>query len=152
MLRLVGLKMLGNGLGRQSFSSSASSCSDLVELALATRSIREFRGESSMTHICAQSGHLFYKESLARCLNEVESLETCVLRTDNRSQEQFIAEIDLQCVSPLVGRSTTITVGRTFAHQGEKMQAEHITYRCLDNSRNHCSQAKCTCPFRFLTA
>ena len=38
------------------------------------------------------------------------------------------------------------------AMQGEKMQAEHITYRCLDNSRNHCSQAKCTCPFRFLTA
>jgi hypothetical protein len=38
------------------------------------------------------------------------------------------------------------------AMQGEKMQAEHITYRYLDNSRNHCSQAKCTCPFRFLTA
>ena len=82
-----------------------------------------------MTHICAQSGHLFYKESLARCLNEVESLETCVLRTDNRSQEQFIAAIDLQCVSPLVGRSTTITVGRTFAHQGEKMQAHMLALR-----------------------
>ena len=28
----------------------------------------------------------------------------------------------------------------------------NMTYRYLDNSRNHCSQAKCTCPFRFLTA
>jgi hypothetical protein len=104
--------------------------SDILELALATKAVRKFRGQKTMAHLCErQTGHMFYKQILGRLLTKGDIIDSFAFLTDESSHKQLITAIASECAHPMAPNCSLQTIGATFTYSTEKITAHLLALK-----------------------
>jgi hypothetical protein len=85
-----------------------------------------------------QTGHQFYKQTLARYLTEVDAVDSFAFVTDDASHKLLIEAIASEVGHPMAAKCTLQTIGTTFTYSTEKITAHMFALKNIGDPLIRC--------------